>query len=74
MPHGDTVSSPLQRPARPWPWQRKQGWPGSLRGQGPGGWTLGVHRVPGIACQSVCGVGDGGWQTGKGVSALRGKD
>lgn len=28
-------------------------------GQGPGGWTLGVHRVPGSTCQSVCGVGDG---------------
>lgn len=34
MPHGDTVSSPLQRPVRPWPGQRKQGRPGSLRGRG----------------------------------------
>lgn len=43
------------------------------KGQGSGGWSLSVPASV-FLCECMCGIGEQGWQTGKGGSDSRGKD
>lgn len=68
MPHGATV---LPSPPTLWPRAEETG---SARLWGLEAELSVCTRAPGCACLSVCGVGEGGWQTGKGGSDSGEKD